>query len=81
LSRARAGVRLEVPFERWEEAASHLSELSATTGELREAIRCPDCGSLRVDYPQFTRKSFLANLAIGLMAKLRVVERQYYCEL
>jgi hypothetical protein len=33
-----------------------------------------------VDYPQFTRKSLLTNVAMGLIAELRLVEREYYCE-
>ncbi len=80
VSKSAAGAPLEVPLHRWEEATKLLIEWDAVTGALQRAIRCPECGSLRVDYPQFTRKSFLTNLAMGLMAELRFVERQYYCE-
>src|SRR5438067_866551 len=29
---------------------------AAAPNALREAIHCPDCGSLRISYPQMTRK-------------------------
>ena len=35
---------------------------------------------MRVDFPQFTEKSFITNLAIGLVAGLGLVEKDYYCE-
>jgi hypothetical protein len=80
VSKSAAGARLEVPGKQAERGLSLLLEWDAAAGILRRAIRCPECKSLRVDYPQFTRKSLLTNLAIGLMAEIRLVERQYYCE-
>ena len=80
VSKSAAGARLEVPAKQLERAMRVLLEQDATQGLLGQAIRCPDCRSLRIDFPQFTRKSFLTNLAIGLMAELRLVEREYYCE-
>ena len=44
------------------------------------AIRCPNCGSLRVDFPQFTEKSLLTNVVMGLAAGLKLVDKEYYCE-
>ena len=75
-----AGARLEVPARQAERAEELLRDWDAEFGVLSCAIRCPECKSLRVDYPQFTPKSFLTNLALGLMAELRLVEREYYCE-
>ena len=46
---------------------------------LRDAFRCPECRSLRVDFPQFTEKSIFTNIAFGLMAELGLIEREYYC--
>ena len=76
VSKSLAGVRLEVPFEQLAPATKLLFDWHTTDN----AIRCPQCKSLRVDYPQFTRKSLLTNLVIGLLAEFRVVERDYYCE-
>jgi hypothetical protein len=80
VSKSAAGVRLEVPTDAWARSLELLRDWDAATGALREAIRCPECKSLRVQYPQLTQKSFLTNLVIGLIAELGLVERQYYCE-
>jgi hypothetical protein len=75
-----AGTRVVVPPEHSQEAEQLLLELDRAEGTLRYAIRCAECGSLRVDYPQYARHSLLTNLAIGLLAELRLIEKDYYCE-
>lgn len=80
VSKSAAGARLEVSFTDWDRATQLIREWDLTTGALRQAIRCPECRSLRVDFPQFTNKSFLTNLAMGLLAELNAVKREYYCE-
>jgi hypothetical protein len=79
VTKRRAGVRLEVPRERLREAERLLHGQDTDFGR-QGIIRCPECSSLRVDFPQFTQKSLFTNLAIGLVAELGLVERQYYCE-
>jgi hypothetical protein len=73
------GLRIEVPSNQFERAEQLLLDWDNSEGIMREAIRCPECKSLRVDYPQFTRKSLLTNLAVGLAAEVGVVERDFYC--
>ncbi len=80
VARKAAGVRLEVPAGQGENAARLLLDWDAAEDALRDAIRCPECKSLRVDYPQFTRKSLLTNLAMGLVAELRLIEKEFYCQ-
>lgn len=72
-------VRLKVRTTDYKEALRLLHDWDEAEGILWEAIRCPECGSSRVEYPQFTRKFFLPNL-IGLLAALGVVQRELYCE-
>ena len=79
ISKARAGIRLEVRAEDFERAQQFLPHLDAERA-LEGAVRCPECHSLRVDYPQLTRKSLLTNLAIGLAAEIGLVEKEYYCQ-
>jgi len=74
------GVRLEVPANQFERAEDLLVEWDTKEGALRDAIHCPECGSLRVEYPQYTRKSLLTNLAMGVAANVGLVEKDYYCE-
>ena len=74
-----AGVRLEVQADDWEKARRVLHELEAANGPLPDALHCPECGSSRIEYPQFTRKFVTPNL-VGLFAKLGLVEKEFYCQ-
>ncbi|HET7625123.1 MAG TPA: hypothetical protein VFM25_07650 [Verrucomicrobiae bacterium] len=80
VSKPGAGVRIEVPTEQFPRAYRLLLQWDAAEGALRDAIRCPECGSLRVDYPQFTRKFFIPNLVIGILATIARVPKEYYCQ-
>jgi hypothetical protein len=79
-SKAHSGVRLEVPANQFERAEDMVVDWDAKEGALRDAIHCPECGSLRVEYPQFTRKSLITNLAMGVAANVGLMEKEYYCE-
>ncbi len=74
-----AGFRLEVPADQFERAEQMLLDWDAADGALREAIRCPECGSLRVAYPQYSGKFIGPNLLLGILAEVGFVEREYYC--
>jgi mono/diheme cytochrome c family protein len=80
VSRYQAGVRLEVPGQETARSLKLLGQGDTPSEILRDAVRCPECHSLRVDYPQFTRKSVLTNLVMGLLAEIHFLERNYYCE-
>src|SRR6266850_1774020 len=75
-----AGASAEVPREHFERAEKLLIEWDAAEGTLREAIHCPECGSLRVQYPPFARHSLLTNIMMGLAAGLGLVDKEFYCE-
>jgi len=45
-----------------------------------EAVRCPSCGSPRVQFPALTRKNLLPGLVGCLLAALHVTTHKYYCE-
>jgi hypothetical protein len=79
VSRPTAVARLEVPANDFERSYRLLLDWDAE-GALRDAIRCPECRSLRVDYPQFTRRSFIPNLVMGALAAIGQVEREFYCQ-
>lgn len=51
------------------------AEESANLG----AVRCPECGSFSIEYPQFSRKTIVGALPAALAAA-GVIERGYYCE-
>lgn len=74
----RAGVRLEVPVAFFEATEKLLFAWNAR-GDLFAAVHCPACGSLLVDFPQFTEKSFTTNLAFGFLAGVGLLEKDFYC--
>jgi mono/diheme cytochrome c family protein len=80
VSRRRAGVVLQAPMDQAKQAAELLFDCEGTEPWLKHAIRCPECKSFRVDFPQFTEKSIFTNLTMGLIAELGFIERQYYCQ-
>jgi hypothetical protein len=80
LSEPRAAVHVEVEQFGYLRARRLLKELDATGDQLlREAVRCPDCGSSRVEFPQITRK-FAMPMIEALLMKLHLRDREYYCE-
>jgi len=74
-----AGIRLKVHKRDFEKARQRIREWDAGEGILRDAVRCPQCSSSRVEYPQFTRKFFLPNL-VGLASLLHIIDKEFYCQ-
>lgn len=73
------GARIEIPEREFERAYDLLLKWDAAEGALRGAIRCPECHSLRIEYPQYTHKSSLPNLLIGLLANIGAMRKEFYC--
>jgi len=78
--KTEALVRLEVPANQFEKGEQLLVEWDSQDGALHEAIHCPECKSLLVQYPQMTQKSVMTNVAMGLAAQFHLIEREYYCQ-
>jgi len=47
---------------------------------LDRALHCPSCGSLRVNYPQMTRKFVLPTIMLHLGIIFHIIAHQCYCE-
>lgn len=47
---------------------------------LEKAIHCPSCGSLRINYPQMTRRFFLPTLLLHSGIIFRIIAHECYCE-
>ena len=47
---------------------------------LRDAVHCPSCNSLRVSYPQMTRKFVTPTIVLHLAILLRLLDHQCYCD-
>lgn len=74
----RATYRIQVQAHHYADAIRLLNEkLPASLGQ---ALHCPSCGSLRVNYPQMTRQFIVPTVALHLGILLRILEHQCYCE-
>ena len=74
-----AGIRLRVDRKDFERARVLLLEWHRQDGALRNAIHCPECGSSRVQYPQFTRKFVLPNFG-ALLCAVGLMQWEFYCQ-
>lgn len=75
-----AAFRLKVPAEQVETAGKLFVEWQAHGGALHEAIRCPQCKSLQVDYPQMTRKFVTPTLVAHFLTALGFLRHEFYCQ-
>ncbi len=46
---------------------------------LEEALHCPSCGSLRINYPQMTRKFFMPTVLLHLGIIFRIIDHEAFC--
>src|SRR5450756_314467 len=47
---------------------------------LARAVHCPECGSLKINYPQMTRRFILPTVLLHLGIILRIIHHEAYCE-
>ena len=74
-----AHLHVRVSVDQEEKAHERLTAWAAEAGTDLGALRCPDCGSFKIEYPQFSRKTLVGALPAALAAA-GVIERGYYCE-
>lgn len=75
-----AHMRVRVNKEIGERALDLIKELHASQGVLNEAVRCPQCGSSRVEYPQISRRTVLPSLLGAVAGAAGIMEKEYFCE-
>ncbi|SRR5581483_11390848 len=75
----RAHMRVRVPKVDNDRVLALMKEWDAKDGVLREAVRCPQCGSSHIEYPQFSRRTGMAWF-FGVLAAMRLIPREYFCE-
>ena len=78
MSEPLAGQKVRVEEQDFDRAMHLLSDLDAKEHVLRDAVRCPECGSSRVEYPQFTRK-FITTTLVEIFCTTKLLEKQFYC--
>lgn len=71
--------RIDAPADQFERAYQLMLDWDAQDGGLTGVIRCPECRSLRVEYPQYSHKSIMPNLFVGLLANIGAMPKEFYC--
>ena len=79
LSKSLAGEKVRVDEKDFERAKEVLKGLDASEDVLRDAVKCPECDSPRVEYPRFTRK-FITPTLVEIFSTLNMTEKRFYCE-
>jgi hypothetical protein len=80
LARPHAAIRLRVPSTEADAAGRLFEEWQDHDDALQEALRCPQCRSLRIDYPQMTRKFVLPTLVAHVLSLFGVLHHEFYCQ-
>lgn len=78
MSKPQANAKVMVDEQDFEKAHSLMVEWEPTDPDIGAAIRCPNCQSPRIEYPQMTRRFFTPWLA-NLLFAMRVFEKEFYC--
>jgi transposase-like protein len=80
MSKPQANVKVQVDDDNFERAQNLMVEWETTDPDIASAIiRCPQCGSSRIEYPQLTRKAITPAMA-GVLFALKIFPKEFYCE-
>jgi hypothetical protein len=79
MSAPQANAKVMVEEQDFEAANQLLMEWEASDPEVGAAIRCPQCKSPRIEYPQMTRK-FLTPWLASILFALKIVPKEFYCQ-
>jgi hypothetical protein len=75
-----ANVRVQVDEVDFAKAQDLMIEWEKTDPEIGAAIRCPQCRSPRIHYPQLARKFPFTTGLFGILLALKIMPKEYYCE-
>ncbi len=78
MSKPQANAKVLVEEEDFPRAQALLVEWEAADPDVG-ALRCPQCNSPRIEYPQLTRK-FLTPALAGILFALKVFPKEFYCQ-
>lgn len=79
LAKPYSSFHLEVQKDDYTKANALLCEWQQRDRALADAIRCPMCGSLRIEYPHMTRKFILPTLLAHVLTLFGVAKHHFYC--
>jgi hypothetical protein len=79
LAKPDAAIKVQVPGENFDLARNLIKEWDNNDGVLRNAVRCPQCRSSRIEYPQYTRK-FVTPILVEVFGSLGLFSKKFYCQ-
>jgi hypothetical protein len=79
MSKPLAADKVVVEQKDFEKAREFLKAADAEDHILNGEIRCPQCKSARVEYPQFTRR-FMTTTLVEVFCLLHVIDKTFYCK-
>lgn len=80
MSKPQANVKVQVDDSEFEKAQSLMVEWETSDPDIAAAmIRCPQCGSSSIEYPQLTRK-FMTPAVASVLFALKMFPKEFYCE-
>lgn len=74
-----ASIKVQVDSSEFESAKHLLPECDKACHALQNAVLCPQCGSSRIEYPQYTRK-FITPILVEFFISLGLFPKEYYCQ-
>ena len=78
MSRPQANAKVMVDDADFEKAQSLMIDWESTDPDISAAlIRCPQCNSSNIEYPQMTRK-FLTPALVGVLCALKIIPKEFY---
>jgi hypothetical protein len=78
MSKPQANVKVKVEEGDFEKAQKLMREWESADPEIGCAVRCPQCGSGEIEYPQLTRK-FLTPAIASVLFALKIFPKEFYC--
>ena len=79
MSTPHANAKVLVEEEDFPAANKLMTEWEETDPDIGAAIRCPQCKSPRIEYPQMTRK-FMTPWLASIMFALKIFPKEFYCQ-
>jgi hypothetical protein len=79
-SKPLASIKVFVEEAEFQKARQLLQRADETDPILQDEVRCLQCGSPQVDYPQYARK-FITTTFFGIvLSLLRLMDKTFYCQ-
>lgn len=79
VSEPQASAKVMVAEEDFTKANRLMLEWEGSDPDIGSAIRCPQCKSPRIEYPQLTRK-FLTPWLASVLFALKIFQKEFYCQ-